>query len=312
MKTPVSIAIYQIYYQEKQKIYLDPAFIPYDNTKNPQPKWCEMYLMNNFYTSQEHLKSDYSGLVSWKFGQKTALSGQKFLEYIQDNPGYDVYFINPFPHESYFFKNVWLQGDECHPGVLDFVQTLFNKSGYHIDLRKLHNNNHNTLFCNYWVGNQTFWQGFMDFITPIYNYMQYSLTTEEKEFINRPADRVISANYIPFILERMFSTYLALPSTSGSIKCLAYPWNEREVIRRSGLPRFYISSSFFKWLHDQGRHLNYFSKITLKCYLLNGQLKVLARKNIVNKFLMFFCWNLEGVFWFLFQVMVLLYRGIYR
>jgi hypothetical protein len=177
-----------------------------------------------------HHEADYTGLLSWKFNEKTNIAGSEFIEFIKKNPGHDVYFINPLPFliNAYAFRNVWYQGDFYHPGLLDFMQRIMNDLDYGIDLKGLTNDESTTLFCNYWVGNEIFWDRYMGFTKPIYDYLSTRLDESKKEFISRIADRIIGTNHIPFIFERLFSTFL---SSRRDIRYLNYRYSEENLSR---------------------------------------------------------------------------------
>ena len=87
--------IYQIFYKTEQRPHLEKDFIPYDNTANPRPEWCEYYVFREAY-NKGLCSCGPTGFLSWKFHEKTGLNGQAFHKLIKENPGYDVYFINPF------------------------------------------------------------------------------------------------------------------------------------------------------------------------------------------------------------------------
>jgi hypothetical protein len=109
-----SIKISQIYYAQDHLAHLDEAFIPYDNSTPNRDGEFEIGVLQDNFLEKNHLDADFTGFVSWKFREKTGLPGNFFIDFIQQNSGYDVYFINPFPTEIRF-KNVWFQGDAYHP-----------------------------------------------------------------------------------------------------------------------------------------------------------------------------------------------------
>ncbi|MCB1192165.1 MAG: hypothetical protein H7A23_08690 [Leptospiraceae bacterium] len=211
------ISIYQIYYKQDQESFLEEAFKPYNNISNENPEWHEYWIFYQNYKKYPIQESEYRGYLSWKFRQKTQVHGENFKNFILQNPGYDVYFINPFYMNAFLFQNVWYQAEYYHPGIMKFVQNLFYKLNYEVDIYKIVNTEDNTLFCNYWIGNQRFWKSFMDFTVPIYNYINNSLTKEEGEFIHSRADKQINASYIAFIMERMFSTLMVFNKDISSL-----------------------------------------------------------------------------------------------
>lgn len=206
----MNIKIFQTYYKEAQKPRLDPSFIPLDNTSNPKPLWTEYWLFLNHYRSGEYRLSEYSGILSWKFNEKTRITGKEFFRYIESNPDQEVYFINPYPNEVYSRKNIWHHGELFHPGLIEMTQYIFEKIGYDIDIEIIRNDEGNTLFCNYWVGSKDFWNKYMSFTLPIFNYINNELSEEKKAQIYSHADKSRGKNaaYFSFIFERLFTTLL--------------------------------------------------------------------------------------------------------
>jgi hypothetical protein len=205
------LAIHQIFFREDQLPLLEPNFRPFDNSKSHQPKLMEYGVFLEAEKSQTLPTSvdDYVGFVSWKFHQKTNISGSKFQEFILNSERTDVYFINPFPHYL-TFKNVWLQGEHFHPGIINFTSRVLKKIGYKIDLLELTNNSDTAAYCNYWVGNSAFWKEYLNFTKPLHEYLLYESTPDEREFLNSVGDKGTGHWYYPYILERMFSTLLVM------------------------------------------------------------------------------------------------------
>lgn len=213
------IKIYQIYFNKSQIISLDPNFIPYYNPTLNKLKEYEIGVHIENYENKNYLNAKYTGFISWKFNEKTKISGEHFINFIEDNKGFDVYFINPFPQLSKL-KNVWIQGNQYHPEIMEFTQKLFDKIGYHIILKELTNHNNTLLYCNYWVGNKIFWNEYINFIKPLYNYIKHNMTAEETYFLSKKAAKYRNANYFPFIFERMFSTFLV--TNKKNLRYLAF------------------------------------------------------------------------------------------
>src|SRR5262245_13193413 len=130
----MSIGIHQIYYDRAQIEKLDPAFLPYDNTKNENREWAEYHIFEHEYKKQTFRRFDYTGFFSWKYLQQSRIPGERFLGFIRENPGADVYFLNPFPMEELLFRNVWRQGEFYHPGITAFAQRILSRLGYDLDL----------------------------------------------------------------------------------------------------------------------------------------------------------------------------------
>jgi hypothetical protein len=239
---PPSTQFFQIYYQPKQVSFLDPVAHPYDNCQNRNPEWCEYHIFRSEYQQNTHQNADLTGFVSWKFQEKTGLSGDDFLRFIQQNPGADVYLINPFPLEALKHQNIWLQGEKTHRDLLPLVQGLFQKlCETPINLNTLHMAHTDMAFCNYWVGNTTFWDRYMAFCEPFYHYLTNEtneLTPAEAAILKRKATRHNETQYAPYIMERMLSTLITLekqspaPQTLPALRVAIYPWSPEAIAQR--------------------------------------------------------------------------------
>lgn len=288
-----NVEIHQIYYKSEQEPFLEEAFVPYNNIVNENPEWHEYWIFYKNYKEKPITNDEHRGYVSWKFRQKTQVEGSQFKDFILQNPGFDVYFINPFYMNAFLFQNVWYQAEHYHPGIMEFVQNLFNKLNYQIDIYKMVNTEENTLFCNYWVGNKKFWDSFMEFTIPIYNYINNSLTKEEYEFIHSRADQQINASYIAFVMERMFSTFMVLDNNVSSIsyhkinrvinpkdKAEYFIFTNLEIVKNLELKNFF-QDTFIKQLALKFRKnmLEYFikrhEKIQSKTEMLVRKIKIL-------------------------------------
>jgi hypothetical protein len=103
---------------------LDPAFVPVDGTRNPRTSYREVALFVRLYHAGRHKEAEHTGIVSPKFGEKTNISGCEFLRFVEHNPGFDVYFVNPYPINAYYSFNVWEHGEIMHAGLM--LPGLFN------------------------------------------------------------------------------------------------------------------------------------------------------------------------------------------
>ncbi len=229
-KNPL-IKIHQIFFNPSQTRYLDPAFIPFDNCENPQLELCDYAVFRKAFFENMISKNALTGFLSWKFNEKTHLTGQDFMAFIRANPGYDVYFVNPFPHESLRFNNVWAQGAAHHPKLLTIVQKIFAQIGLPVDINQPMSVDQ-ILYCNYWVGNDIFWKKYIAFCEPIYDYIFSTMDRTEFNLLMQKADNLIDAGYIPFIFERLFSTLLQLDS---SIKSRSFFYSYKILNERYGL-----------------------------------------------------------------------------
>lgn len=222
------IAIYQNYITESDTNQLDPSFIPNDWMHNPTPELRENAIFFDFFDTKRYQCAEYVGVLSKKFNAKTKLSGEKFIEFIENNPNYDVYFINPFPQNAYFSYNVWQHGEMHHPGIIKATQKLFDFSKININVIDFTRNSRNTLlYSNFWVGSHRFWEMYIPFLKNLYDNISNKMNSKDQAiyFSDTPHD---GTHYylLPFIFERLFSTYIIY----NNVKYLGYSHTKEEIL----------------------------------------------------------------------------------
>jgi hypothetical protein len=224
----MNIKVYQNFHLDRQIKHLDPAFLPHDRTRNEYPEYRETGVFLDFYRSKGYLEAEFTGIVSPKFCDKTRISGSKFIEFIERNPGFDVYFINPFPQTAYWEFNIWTQGEHWHPGIIALAQKLFDDVAYPIRIADLGRNDHNTLlYCNYWIGNARFWHAYMSFITPLFDHITKELPESERTDYFAVTQYDNPTPIFPFIFERLFSTIMM---TDRGIRGCPYRHTRDEIL----------------------------------------------------------------------------------
>ena len=126
--------IYEPLYLEGQTLS-ERAFKPL-YVSNSQPAWREVRILVDFYRNNGHRQSNYVGIFSPKFGLKTKVTAERFLDFVGKNSSSDVCIVNPFPQLSYYSYNVWMQGEANHPGLTVRAQALLDAAGIKWTLSK--------------------------------------------------------------------------------------------------------------------------------------------------------------------------------
>jgi hypothetical protein len=245
-KTINNFGIYQIFYQDSHLKHIEKDFIPFDNGYKKKPAYFNQFefgVIRSLYESKEYLKYDLTGTLSWKFRNKTRLDSKTIMEWINNNPGYDVYFINPYPENNFLFYNVWSQGQYFHPKIITIAEELFLIAGFKVDLLSWQRNFQTGAYCNYWVGNKYFWEKYYDFSMRIFNSIEKTREEIKQLLFQETADNIILAPYFPFIFERLFSTLLEYDK---SINYLSFPlWSVfPEKIHRNKLLYHFIRNIY--------------------------------------------------------------------
>jgi len=238
----VATSVYQIKYSDNVVGEFDSDFIQYDCRDNPEPEKREIAHMLRFYNEGiwRSQNAEHFGLVSPKFSDKSGISGKAFIDWVDANPSYDIYFVNPFPQLSYWHFNVWTQGEFWHPGLIDLANAIFAAAGLSIKVDDLPRNTASSLlYCNYWVGNEKFWRIYMAFVRKLVAAVD-DLDESDRKKLFELAPHYASATYFPFVFERLLSTFLVL---HGDISCLPYHYGREEILDRcsNDMERFIIN-----------------------------------------------------------------------
>lgn len=185
---------------------VDADFLPFDVSAEPQQDRRETAHMLTFWRLGKHREFAVSGLLSPKFARKTGINGAIFNDFIARNPGYDVWFVNPYPHYLYLSYNIWEHGELWYPGLCERASQLFARAGMPIELADFPRSTRNTLlFSNIWAGTTKFWDQFMAFVGQMATHAE----AVPGVFDTVPYEDG-HAVYFPFIFERLFTTFLVL------------------------------------------------------------------------------------------------------
>lgn len=237
-----ALNIQQIYYHSDQRAFLDPAFTPYFNeTKGEEAyRWREFSALLPAWRRQWHHEHDYFGFVSWKFGEKARLDGRIFVEWIQANPGYDVYSLNPFPVQSLCFRNAWQQAEHYHAGIKPLLDVLFQSRIIPGDFLTDVHGSDETLYCNYWVGNAFFWDQFLPWAEKVKVFLETRLTPEFYSLAFHRIDQTHQSPYSAFVMERLFTAFVC---QNAGVRHKAFNYSESQLADRYGA---FVSSRFAK------------------------------------------------------------------
>ncbi|AEI76562.1 hypothetical protein CNE_1c12070 [Cupriavidus necator N-1] len=207
---------------------------------NSHAAWREVRILVDFYRRGDH-RNGSTGIFSPKFGLKTKVSGEQFLQFVREQRDADVWIINPFPTIAYYSYNVWMQGEINHPGLTERAQGLLDSCGIGWDLARVPRQTNAVLcYSNFWVGTSAFWEGYVGgVLDPIARYLEASPDTPVAKAVMGDTWHTDAAPFLPFIVERLFSTYLSL---QPSVRIASYPIEsildycltdfERELVER--------------------------------------------------------------------------------
>ena len=229
---PVKLRLFQIYYRPEQRAALDPAFEPYNNQGDNSPL-LEYNVFRKLLQSEQLKGAELWGALSWKFREKTGLSGTDLRTVIATTPGHDVYYCNPHPEFEALYHNLWLQGEPSHPNFLVLCREFFEVTG--IPLGNINAFVPSSLFAsaNYFVATPRFWAAYIRFVDTVIAKAEAGLSKTAKAMIySSAADRKsmhAGASYLPFIVERLFAVFLASNLKALSAYKFALPAKDEKL-----------------------------------------------------------------------------------
>ena len=232
------VAVYQIHFEPSQRASLDPAFIPLDNADRVDPLF-EFAVFERLAADDGVRLAPMWGAVSWRFGAKTGLTGQQWLDQMRQLPGADVYFCNPSPENEGLYASPWQQGVAKHPRLKELAGQVVACSG--IDARELEDILPSQAFssCNYFVGNARFWALYLPFVRGVVEAARRRLPAAVlAELDSSKADPMglhPGATYWPFIVERLFTLFLN--RHAGEVKAQKIPLPALEARLNAHLKR---------------------------------------------------------------------------
>jgi hypothetical protein len=221
----MKLGLYQICIQERHfKEELEPGFLVWDHSENLKPQCFEFQVFESMFDKKIYRNYDICGAVSYKFRAKTNITGLQFIEWIQSNPGYDLYFINPFPHIYENYHDLWSQGEISHPGIFDLAQELFDGIGYHVEVKRFPRlPARYWSYCNYWAASPQFWEEYIPLLKRITEYCE---THSPERFFSKTLHAPVPAAMYAFIVERMLTTFLAF---NKRIRFCSYTYPEHQI-----------------------------------------------------------------------------------
>jgi hypothetical protein len=230
----VRIRVRQIFFREDQRPELDRAFDGYANLENPRPELCEWYVIERL-TRGGIPPDELFGVVSWKFRRKTGLSGDEFFAFVRSAPPSDVYFVSPFPDDRALWPSPWVQGEARHPGLLALVDRAFAALGYDRSLLRDWMPVESAAFCNFFVGNREFWERYLAYVGPVVRWLTETGPEDVRREVLEGADPLLHRGPFPFVVERLFGTFLENERRNGRpLRVAGYPPSEAWLSRLYG------------------------------------------------------------------------------
>jgi len=230
-----AIRLFEVLYQAEQTLSQD-LYTPLE-IENNNPEWRELQAYLQLEQQHAWQQNERVGVFSPKFEQKTQISLQQFTAFATEQADSDICLINPFPQIAYYSFNVWMQGEVAHPGLTASAQALLSEVGLSWDGL--------LAYANYWVASEAFWGDYVGkVLKPIAAFIQGQPSHPVVKQVLAPTPHTDQACLLPFIIERLLSTYL---SFNPKWRVAAYPIYHEEILEH------YCLNAFERLLYTQMR-----------------------------------------------------------
>lgn len=226
------VRLFQIYFEPWQRDLLDPAFIPFDNS-GVRSERLEFDVFERLAASKATAGAALWGALSWRYAEKTGLTGSDLLAAIATHPGCDVYFCNPHVQNEALYHNMWTQAETAHPRFLEVARALFAAADLPADEFDAMLPSDRWSAANYFVGTPAFWTLYLPFVRHILDRAETRLPPEMRALLHSTGadDRGLhgGSTYVPFVVERLFPLFLRSAGRRLKAKQLALPRREAEL-----------------------------------------------------------------------------------
>ena len=238
------ITIYECLYSSNQKPILAGAQPLHISNQKPERRELQAYV--EAYRRRLYLQNDYTGIFSPKFEIKTHVSINDFIRFASSQDG-DICHINPFPQISYWSFNVWEQGEIAHPGLSKAAQKILDAVGIDLQISATPRHSASVLaYSNFWIGNIDFWRSYVgQVLVPISNFLDEHPSHPATNNVLEHTNHTDPAPLLPFIVERLYSTWLS----THSFKFSHFPQSAEDIAEN------YCNNSFERLLFSQMQNL---------------------------------------------------------
>jgi hypothetical protein len=201
--------VYQIFYDQESSRYLDPGFIPLDNTANKRPDWYEFWVIRNFLKKNVLRENAWYGFLSPKFREKSGFDSTVVLSILDQCDAHcDVALFSGGWDQLAYFANPFEQGEVWHPGLTRLSQYFLDQIGMKVDLTKLVTYSDTSLFSNYIVAKPKFWNQWLEIADKFFEFVEHGNASEFRKDTTYGSE-VYQVPIKTFIQERFASVILA-------------------------------------------------------------------------------------------------------
>lgn len=240
------LVLLQIAYDEASWAQRDPDFLPWDNRENLRPDWRELWSLRALWAHwrPQLQPQDRLGVFSPRLREKTTLTGADVRRILQADtyrdgdaaaakPGLGpILSFSHHLHHIALFRNVFLQGEHYHPGLLPVMEACLRRLQVPLDLTQPVATFDNTVFSHFFVAPVAVWDPLMAWFDAIY---QWAEDPDDPLGAALRAPTPYLRGALPlkvFVVERCLSALLWHTGLRARLVLPVLPWAEHQRIPR--------------------------------------------------------------------------------
>lgn len=218
--------IFQIYFQQDQLKDIDPLLTPFDNTSNLRPELREYHCFKRIIDEKHAEDLDAWGVFGPRWKNKLRYGAEELKSEIDSNSDHDVFIFNHARIQQALTYSVWEQGEYYHKGIKEVTAHVLTKLGYNPIVLDEFMTDRVVCYCSYFVAKKRFWLDYINFLDKVFaelNDLPPEIDKIYKSSANYSRDSTL--NLFPFIIERLFSTFLLLHREDYKVHVKEYDYN---------------------------------------------------------------------------------------
>lgn len=208
------VQLYTIAYLPEHLTQLEAGYGYLDNLHNTRADWREYWPMRQFLLTESLDENTYYGFFSPRFIEKTGLTYQQTVAFIQSAPDdTDVITFSPQVDIGAFFHNVFIGGNLADPGFLVTAQAVANLAELSVDVGQIVMDSRVTVFSNFFVAKPAFWRRWLSVCELIFTVSEGYADSELGQALRHKTNYKEGVERKVFIMEGIVSLMLALDNS---------------------------------------------------------------------------------------------------
>ena len=214
----MNVQVYQILYDASHQQHLSTSTTWYDNSDATNQPCLENHVIADLIRSGDHLQADYFGVLSWAFERKRAVRIDKLLPLVDGSV--DVYAFDNMHKQP----NVWTKAETWHKGIIGAAREAFFEMGRADVATQFDKVITPNIYSNAFIARREVYEDYVtNWLIPFMTVLEriesaqtecksYTALKQKQGVTTEHLQRVTGYPYytlMPFICERLFSTYLA-------------------------------------------------------------------------------------------------------